>query len=60
MNIEEYRFTRISATTSSLTTAILGSCLLNHLLRETHSFHQLGETNIGAQGIEQEVGLEAR
>ena len=26
----------------------------------THSFHQLGETKIGAQGIEQEVGLEAR
>jgi hypothetical protein len=41
-------------------TAILESWLLNHLLRETHSFHQLGETKIGAQGIEQEVGLEAR
>jgi len=27
---------------------------------ETHSFHELGETKIGAQGVEQEVGLEAR
>jgi hypothetical protein len=35
------------ATTSSLTTAILESWLLNHSLRETHSFRQLGETKIG-------------
>jgi hypothetical protein len=35
-----------------LATAILDSWLLNHLLRETHSFHQLGETKIGAQGID--------
>ena len=45
---------------SSLATAILESWLLNHLLRETHSFHQLSETKTGAQIIEQDVGLEAR
>jgi hypothetical protein len=37
-----------------------GILALEYLLRETHSFHQLGETKIGAQGSEQEVGLEAR
>src|SRR5580692_12988707 len=36
---------------SSLATAVLELWLLNHVLRETHSFHQLAETKIVAQGI---------